>query len=104
MATTTKATSLKTATTKKVADKPAPATSTSADTAELEAQVATLTAQVTTLTAQVTNLKSAVSGGAKDTDGDGIPDVAGLTLRVDNLVLFLQRKHGCGPMEQSGVY
>jgi hypothetical protein len=104
MATTTKATSLKTATTKKAAVTPAPTAPTNTDTAKLEAQVATLTEQVATLTSHVTNLNAAVSGGAKDTDGDGVPDVAGLKVRTDNIVKFLIRKYGDCPMEDNNVY
>jgi len=99
MATTTKATSLKSAPTKNTTTTP-----TSTNTAKLEAEVATLTAQVEALTAHVTNLNAAVSGGAKDTDGDGIPDVAGVTVRLNNVVNFLARKFGQGPMEQNNIY
>ena len=70
--------------------------------AALEAQVTTLEAQVATLTAQVTNLTNAIEG--QDIDGDGIPDVSGLTDRVNKIVGFLRRKWGEGPMENNGIY
>jgi hypothetical protein len=93
MATTSKATQPKKTT------RPAKAAEPEASAAE--SQIKNLEAQVATLTAQVANLSSAVQG--KDIDGDGIPDIAGLTARVDNIVRFLTRRHGEGPMENSGV-
>jgi ribosomal protein S15P/S13E len=68
----------------------------------LEAQVTALETQVATLTAQVTNLTNAIEG--QDIDGDGIPDVSGLTDRMNKIVGFLRRKYGEGPMENTGVY
>lgn len=100
MATTSKATTPKKTTAKPKAAETAP----DASTALMTSQIAALQAQVETLTAQVTNLNATVSGGAKDTDGDGIADVAGLTVRVQNIVNFLKRKWGEGPIENSGVY
>ena len=88
MATTTKATTPK-RTTK--------ATKAASSTAELDA----LKSQVAQLSAQVENLTAALEG--KDIDGDGVADVAGLRLRVDNIVKFMKRMWGEGPMEQNGV-
>ena len=96
MATTSKATQPKRTT--KTTTK---STTTTTDTTALQAQVTTLQSQVETLTSQVTNLTAALDG--RDIDGDGIPDVAGLKTRVDNIVNFLKRKWGQGPMEQNGI-
>jgi hypothetical protein len=99
MATTTKATTPKSAT-KTPTTTTAPTTNT--ETAVLKSQINNLESQVETLTSQVTNLTAAIEG--KDIDGDGIPDVAGLTVRLNNVVNFLGRKFGQGPMENNNVY
>ena len=92
MATTSKATSPKRA-------PKAAATNTEND--ALKKQIADLEKKITKLEGTVTNLAVALEG--KDVDGDGIPDVSGLTARVDNIVRFLKRKWGEGPMESSGI-
>ena len=86
MATTSKATSPKRA-------PKAAATNTEND--ALKSQIAELEKKITKLEGTVTNLTVALEG--KDVDGDGIPDIAGLTARVDNIVGFLKRKWGEGP-------
>ncbi len=93
MATTSKATSPKRAPAK------APAANTEND--ALKKQIADLEKKITKLEGAVTNLTVALEG--KDVDGDGIPDVAGLTARVDNIVGFLKRKWGEGPMANHNI-
>lgn len=92
MATTSKATSPKRA-------PKAAATNTEND--ALKKQIADLEKKITKLEGTVTNLTVALEG--KDVDGDGIPDVAGLTARVDNIVGFLKRKWGEGPMANHNI-
>ena len=94
MATTSNATSPKKA--------PAKAAAKTTENDALKTQIAELEKKITKLEGTVTNLTVALEG--KDVDGDGIPDVAGLTARVDNIVRFLKRKWGEGPIENSGVY
>tara|TARA_B100000683_G_scaffold275466_1_gene326352 strand:- start:1633 stop:1914 length:282 start_codon:yes stop_codon:yes gene_type:complete len=67
----------------------------------LKAQIAELEKKITKLEGTVTNLTVALEG--KDVDGDGIPDIAGLTARVDNIVGFLKRKWGEGPMANHNI-
>ena len=93
MATTSKATTPKRA---------SKASSANTENDALKAQIAELEKKITKLEGTVTNLTVALEG--KDVDGDGIPDVAGLTARVDNIVRFLKRKWGEGPMENSGIH
>ena len=67
----------------------------------LKAQIAELEKKITKLEGTVTNLTVALEG--KDVDGDGIPDIAGLTARVDTIVGFLKRKWGEGPMANHNI-
>ena len=67
----------------------------------LKAQIAELEKKITKLEGTVTNLTVALE--CKDVDGDGIPDIAGLTARVDNIVGFLKRKWGEGPMANHNI-
>ena len=67
-----------------------------------KSQVAELEKKIANLEAQVTNLTVALEG--QDVDGDGIPDIAGLTARVDNIIGFIKRKWGEGPTEAAGLY
>ena len=92
MATTSKATTPK---------RTSKATAASTENDALKTQIAELEKKITKLEGTVTNLTVALEG--KDVDGDGIPDIAGLTARVDNIVGFLKRKWGEGPMANHNI-
>lgn len=94
MATTSKATAPKRA--------PKAATPANTENDALKEQVDAMEKKIAKLEGLVTNLTVALEG--KDVDGDGIPDIAGLKARVDNIVGFVKRKWGEGPAEQAGLY
>ena len=93
MATTSKVTSPK---------KAPKASTTNTENDALKKQIAEMQEKITKLESSVTNLTVVLEG--QDVDGDGIPDIAGLTVRVDNIVRFLKRKWGEGVCEQIGLY
>lgn len=94
MATTSKATAPK-------RERAAKTPATTSEASASQSQVTELEKKIAKLEAQVTNLTVALEG--QDTDGDGIPDISGLTARVDNIIGFMRRKWGEGPIEQAGL-